>query len=297
MEEKQSRSSEEIDLLYFLRPVTNGMKKIARAGENYVQLLFNNKIIFFLILFIITASAYSLRFIIPPAFQTDGIFVSHTLSGKYCGMMIQSLNELTGGEDIPVLAGQLKVSPVVAAEIQSIKLLPLADTSALGKRDTVPSFFRVSLVIGQMENIDSIQRGIMSYLESSEYAKKRKEARIRTLEAIRENLLIKTKSLDSVKEIVNSSIIPRSKGQGIILGEPINPVTIYQAEMAYYQDRLRVDESLATIDNIEVIQPFLKKIRPNYPDYNKFVIKGFLVALVIALILTPVIGKKKPKAR
>src|SRR5256885_5171583 len=45
-------------------------------------------------------------------------------------------------------------------------------SSALGKRDTVPPFFRVSLVIGQMENIDSIQRGIMSYLESSEKKKR-----------------------------------------------------------------------------------------------------------------------------
>ena len=86
----------------------------------------------------------------------------------------------------------------------------------------------------------------------------------------------------SLKQIVNSSIVPRSEGKGIILGEPIDPVSIYQAEMAYYKEQLNIDQALATIDNIEVIQPFLRINHYNYPNYNLYFLYFFLLSLAVA---------------
>jgi hypothetical protein len=296
MEEKQPKHAEEIDLLYFLKPVSNAAKGVGRGLETYFGILSANKILFFLIVFLITALAFSVRFVMKPAFRTDGIFVSHTLPAKYCGMMVATLSELTGKANLPVLAEQLKVPEVVADDIMVIQVYPMADTFALEKRDSVLALFRLSVIVKKMDNIEAIQHGIITYLENSEYAKKRKEARIRSLEATRENLRIKVKSLDSLKEIVNSSIVPRSSGQGIILGEPINPVSIYQAETSYYQEEMRINESLATIDNIEVVQPFLRRIRPNYPKYNTYLIYGFLFSVAAALLITPIIGRKRRRA-
>src|SRR4051812_20015360 len=109
MEEKQLKQSEEIDLLYFLRPVSNAGRSVGRGVQNYFRILANNKFIFFLIVFLITALAFSVRFVMPPAFRTEGIFVSHTLPAKYCGMMVKNLSELTGKANLPILAEQLKV--------------------------------------------------------------------------------------------------------------------------------------------------------------------------------------------
>jgi hypothetical protein len=296
MEEKQLKQSEEIDLLYFLRPVSNAGRSVGRGVQNYFRILANNKFIFFLIVFLITALAFSVRFVMPPAFRTEGIFVSHTLPAKYCGMMVKNLSELTGKANLPILAEQLKIAPEVADDITLIQLFPMADTFALEKRDSVLALFRLSVIVKKMDNLEAIQGGIITYLENSEYAKKRKEARIRSLEATRDNLRVKVKSLDSLKEIVNSSIVPRSNGQGIILGEPINPVSIYQAEMSYYQEEMRINESLATIDNIEIVQPFLRRIQPNYPRFNTYLIVGFLISVAAALLITPIIGRKRRRA-
>jgi hypothetical protein len=296
MEEKQLKQSEEIDLLYFLRPVSNAGRSVGRGVQNYFRILANNKFIFFLIVFLITALAFSVRFVMAPAFRTEGIFVSHTLPAKYCGMMVKNLSELTGKANLPILAEQLKIAPEVADDITLIQLFPMADTFALEKRDSVLALFRLSVIVKKMDNLEAIQGGIITYLENSEYAKKRKEARIRSLEATRDNLRVKVKSLDSLKEIVNSSIVPRSNGQGIILGEPINPVSIYQAEMSYYQEEMRINESLATIDNIEIVQPFLRRIQPNYPRFNTYLIVGFLISVAAALLITPIIGRKRRRA-
>ncbi len=296
MEEKQLKQSEEIDLLYFLRPVSNAGRSVGRGLQNYFRILANNKFIFFLIVFLITALAFSVRFVMAPAFRTEGIFVSHTLPAKYCGMMVKNLSELTGKANLPILAEQLKIAPEVADDITLIQLFPMADTFALEKRDSVLALFRLSVIVKKMDNLEAIQGGIITYLENSEYAKKRKEARIRSLEATRDNLRVKVKSLDSLKEIVNSSIVPRSNGQGIILGEPINPVSIYQAEMSYYQEEMRINESLATIDNIEIVQPFLRRIQPNYPRFNTYLIVGFLISVAAALLITPIIGRKRRRA-
>ena len=102
----------------------------------------------------------------------------------------------------------------------------------------------------------------------------------------------KLQSLDSLKKIVNSSIIPRSEGKGIILGEPVDPVSVYQAEIGYFREQLSIDQALATIDNIEIIQPFLKSNQTNYPQYNRLMKIFFLASLIIAGLAVLIFGKR-----
>ena len=147
-----------------------------------------------------------------------------------------------------------------------------------------------------MQYVDTIQQGVVNYLENVPYALKRKEARIQSLQSLNATLDNRMVSLDSIRKLVSQSIVPRSQGQGIILGEPIDPVKIYNTEMAYYKERLRIEEDLKLIDNIQVLQPFLKLSGTNYPNYFLILISGFLVSLFATLILTPVFGKRpKPK--
>ena len=289
MDEKQIRSSEEIDLFYFLRPINNGFRRLSQGLGNYFRTLRFNKFIFLGILTLGTLAGYSLRFIIPPAYEVHGIFVSNFIPAKYCSILIENLSR---AKDIGLLSRQLKINHETAGTIESIKLVPMTDTFDFDRKDTALSLFAMHLVVTELNNIDTIQSGLIDYLENNEYARKRKEARVRSLLSLRESLRDKIRSFDSLKILVNNSIVPRGQGQGIILGEPVDPLSIYEAELSYNKEILEIEELLSVSENIEVLQPMLTRGNHNYPDYNKLLLIAFLASLVAALIITPMVGRK-----
>ncbi|HKP32742.1 MAG TPA: hypothetical protein VJT83_08440, partial [Chitinophagaceae bacterium] len=218
MNEDQKKAAEEIDLLYFLRPISKGARTVYGWGEWYVRMLLHNALMFIAIVIAITAFAYSTRYFIPKAYKVEGIFVSHILPAKYCGMMISNLNQLLGDENIIAFAQNVNLPPEIAGQIAGLRVEPLRDTFFIEKKDSALALFKIVAILTSTDNIEKIQQGVVHYLENSEYAKNRKEARFKTLTAIQDTLAIRLKGLDSLKSIVNSSIVPRSQGQGIILG-------------------------------------------------------------------------------
>ena len=292
----QKQTNAEIDLYYFFKPLGMALKKIGNLIAFALRKLEANKIPFIIIVVLITLAGYSLRYFISPSYQTEGIFVSNILPGKYCSILLENLNKIKGENNL-LLARQLKINNEAASDIQSIGISDMRDTFLIhrtymtDRRDSAISLFKITLTLKSMQHLDSIQWGLVNYLEDNEYAIKRKETRRRSLQAMKENLNRKLQGLDSLKNIVNSSIIPRSEGQGIILGEPIDPVSIYQAEISYFREQLNIDQALATIDNIEIIQPFLKLDSTNYPSYNRDLIWYFLASLVVASLIVLIFGK------
>jgi len=296
MEKKPLNSSEEIDLLYFFRPVTNAAKAATNWGVSYVKLLAHNRYLFVAILVLGSIAGYCLRFVIPPSYKTDGLFVSGMIPGRYCVRLLNSLNELRRPGNIPVLAKELNISTDAAWEIRNILAEASArDTFIIEKKDSSMSVFKITLVMSKMDHIEEVQRGLVNYLVNNDYVRKRVEARRNNMRIQIANLDSTIRSLDSLRTLVNSSVVPRSQGQGIILGEPINPVSIYQAEVNYLRDRLYMQERLALGDHIEVLQPFFKLNEYNNPNYDKLMNYAFAASFLFGLLVVALIGRR-PKA-
>lgn len=299
---EQKPNNAEIDLFYFFKPLGTLLKKTGNALNYGFRKISANIILFTLIVLIVTLAGFCLRYILKPAYRTEGIFVSNILPATYCSILLENLNALQGEKNKPVLANQLKISPGIAGDIQSIDLSIMRDSflieKLIEKKDSAfpliknLSLFKITLILGSVQHLDSVQWALVNYLENNEYTIRRKEAKRKALEAMKANLNDKLQSLDSLKKIVNSSIIPRSNGQGIILGEPIDPVNIYQAEVSYYREQLNIDQSLATIDNIEIIQPFFKLNQTNHPKYTPLLLQFFLISLGAALLIVLAFGRK-----
>jgi hypothetical protein len=102
----------------------------------------------------------------------------------------------------------------------------------------------------------------------------------------------KIASLDSLTQIVNSSVIPRSTGQGIILGQPVDPVNVYKAQDSFYIQKVNIETELAHINNIETVHSFLKFSEPNYPHIRMLILIALGAGLLLAFFLTPALGRK-----
>ena len=287
MEGNQPTHSEEIDLAYLFRPVTRWMRRFSDRTARHFAALKANIFLFIAILLLISAVGYCLRFVLPHSYETEGIFATRFLPVKYCELLTDDLDNHSGD---PLIADQLHIGADVADDITKISLNPL--TEPLDLRDTLLQSFILHIHLKKMDHLDSIQRALLNYFENNEYALKRKEETTIALQALRQNVIGRIASLDSLAPIVNSSVIPRSTGQGIILGQPIDPVNVYKAQDSFFRQRVRIETELTNMDNIEIVQPFLKLNKQNYPKYwlkNLCFIAG---GLILAFFLTPALGRK-----
>ncbi|HEY4149907.1 MAG TPA: hypothetical protein VGM41_13300 [Chitinophagaceae bacterium] len=297
LEEKNRPENQEIDLLYFFQPLINGLKKAGSALSVYFHILVANTWLFIGIILFTGGMGFLVRYFLPKAYETEGIFLSHTLPASFCVTLVNGMDRYSGEKTRGrALEHQLKIRPDAAAAVKSLEASLVTDSLYINsyKRDTALSVFKITLVTHDTSSITEVQNGVVSFLENNEYSVKRKKARIQTWKSLDADLTAKISGLDSVKKIVNSSIIPRASGQGIILGEPINPVSIYQQEMIYYKEKLSIAETLATYSNIEVVQPFFPVEDYNYPHANALLKNFLLVGLALALIATPIVGRRRP---
>jgi hypothetical protein len=291
----QKDTPEEVDILSFLQPIGSMVKKVFVFFANQLSKIYKNALLFSLITIAFLAIGFSLRFFLPNQYQTKAIFITHELPAEVCALELGSLNELISNRGNGLLADRLQISLEAADAIRSVtsKLKPdIYFTKGNEEADTTNRLFQVTIRLKNPKFLDTVQSGLVRFLENNPYSVRRKEIKRAALNLLKANLLKKAQSFDSLKSIVNSSILPRSSGQGIILGEPVNPVSIYQAEIAYYKEQLKVDEELALIENIEIIQPFLKINTPNYPYYNEIALYFLLGGAILAFIYVSIRGRK-----
>jgi len=92
-QEKTQKNSEEIDLLYLLKPIINGIKSTVNLLYRYFRSLWLNKWLFAGIILVSALLAFSMRYIVPRGYVSEGIFTSHGLNAGFCSLLINNLNE------------------------------------------------------------------------------------------------------------------------------------------------------------------------------------------------------------
>jgi hypothetical protein len=281
MEGKQPQHSEEIDLFYVFRPIyTRTSRHFAAIRANFL--------LFLAIVVVATALGYCARFFIPRKYETEGVFATRFLPANYCELMTHDLNHHSGEA---LIADRLHLSPEIAADISNIALDPL--TAPLDRSDTLLQGFVLHLRLSRIESLDSIQQALIGFYENNDYAIRRKEEKRVALTALHQDIIRHINSLDSIAPLVNSSIVPRASGQGIILGQPIDPVNLYKVQDSFVRQRVKVETELGHLNNIEVVQSFLKFSEPNYPKLWMFVAWFAGAGLILAIFLTPALGKRR----
>jgi hypothetical protein len=280
MEGKQPTHSEEIDLAYLFRPLYTRVTR-------YFAVLRANILLFFGIILGMTVLGYGLRYIIPRTYETEGVFATRFLPAKYCELLVDDLDVHLGE---PLIADRLHIGSDVAADIARISVTPITDQ--LDPNDSLLQSFVLRVRLKKIDRLDSIQNALVGYFDNNQYALRRKEERTVALTALRQGVIRRIASLDSIAPIVNSGILPRNAGSGIVLQQPIDPVGVYKAQDSFYRQRVRIETELGNAGNIEVVQTFLKLGEPNYPRMWMVTLGFTAGGLLLALFLTPALGKK-----
>lgn len=294
MSEIRRPDTDEIDLFTFLKPVGKAIKDLFTGTRNYIRLLYNHFLLLIALILVFAALGFCVRFILPGLYRTEAVLSSHEIPSKLCILMLNNLQEMSATKkNKSVLAKSLNITAEQAATVSTIEAALMKDSFFVNDKDTVRNFFSVTLKCSNPAYIKDIQNGIVYFLESNDFAIKRKEGKQKMMLELKKSLEAKVKGLDSVKKLVNSSIVPRSTGQGIILGEPVNPVSVYEAEVNYYRELIEIERIMAMPENIEVVQPFIATVKPNFPRFNLILLIFAAAGLALAMIVIPLRAKKQ----
>ena len=284
----EDKKHEDLDLIFVLKTMKNGIFGIIGGLQSILN--FTLKKALGLALFAALGVTLSLGyFFVRKPYYTSEFSVSHVrFENDYCAEMLNNLNsyihESTENTD---LAEKLKIDPKTSKEVKSIAYKTLNQNIAKRFADSLSVIlpFKVELEVYDNSVLPVLQTSILNYLESNEYALKIKEAEKQSLDNIEIRLNKEIKEIDSLKQIVNQSIVPRSTGNGIILGEPIDPVTVYKRSLDSYEKLMRLQMKKEFNNSFHLIVGYSKNSKP--AGHGKLwyigigILSGYLVGLLI----------------
>ena len=243
--------SKEIDLLFILRGMKNGIGHSYEAFKGFIRFSIKNWGVLLIFSFLGAGIGLGFFYNRKTVYKAD-LTLSHTrLNNIQCADMIGSLTHAPSKE---ILAKKLGINIQMVKEIKSILYKPLTSSD----KDSLLKFsdFKIEVKVYDPAILDSLQVKLLNYLESNEYAVKRKELTLAYLDKFEEKIKKQILAIDSLRQIVDKSILPKSLGNGIILGESIDPVKVYQEGFNLYQSQLKINEARQLNNSFEIVVGF-----------------------------------------
>ena len=223
------------------------------------------------------------------SYYSSDLSISHIrFDNDYCRTMVNNLKiYLSGNSDIDELARELDMSVAQAEKIKSIKYEDLNDHMAGKYSDSTLVLlpFKIEVEVYNNDVLDTLEVKLLNYLENNEYALKRKEIDKIAINKIEQKINEEIKETDSLKKLVNQSIVARGAGNGMIIGEPIDPVAIYKRGLDLYERNLQLSKRQQLNNSFEIIVGFIKQPTPSNPGMFSFILTGLLTGYIIGMVL------------
>ena len=234
-----------------------------------------------------------LFFVQKPVYVSVLTLSSSVLNNDFCEDLILGLQSIVEDDTPELLAQRLNISVQSAKEIKKIQFHNYSeklkkkytdhDTVVLG----LP--FIIKADVYNPSVFDTLQKALVNYLENNDYALKRKAISKQNIISMKGKIINEIHDLDSLKFIIASSMAPRGKENGFVFGQPLDPINTFREGIGLFKEELNLNTSLILSDNIQVIEDFVPRIKPDSPRLvrNIFIygVGGFLLGLIISFYI------------
>ncbi len=112
---------------------------------------------------------------------------------------------------------------------------------------------------------------MISYLENSPHYARIRRLRESNNIALKEKLNGEINEIDSLKRVVSQNIMPRNAG-GLVYGEPLDPVKMYDAAALMFKQRLGLNWESEYLNNFELLKPCMPSSRPIAPNLLRLLV-------------------------
>lgn len=263
--------------LQFFRGITSFFNGIGRAFKAHFTLI----IAYVVVGGLIGGGIYLFA---PKMYSSNMALRSANSDNQTSYILLKGLGTLAEDKSHQTLAQELGIEEDIAKDIFSIKFLdfrgmePNAEDTVVEKKN-----FSIEVELWSNENLDQIGQALVNYLETRPYTAELKERKRNVLTAQIEKMATVLGQYDSLKTKVERSIDPRGKGEGLIFGEPINPVEISKESDRIFEQLLYMKEELRTLKSFKVINNMVPNSKPTFPRL-RVILYSIGIFLLIGMI-------------
>jgi hypothetical protein len=227
-------------------------------------------------------------------FTAEKVYLSKALirvsdiSNKTCYNAVQILGELIEDESYQTVAEVLNIDLDQAEALEAISYINIYG-QGVKQGDTIAENqdFFIQLETTNKNGFSLYEASLVQYLNglplTSEEFNKRRNLISQDLENLQYQLL----ELDSLKKTVEQSFEYQRKGNGLIFGQPINPIVVHKESERVHSAMVRLEQELKIVKSIKLVIPFIKNDKPIFPRFRHiamvsgiFLILGWVVAFI-----------------
>lgn len=286
----RKRDNDEIDLSPLFKKLDKVINKASRTTSRFWKIIRLRSYIIAVFILVGIGVGVLLYTTAKPVYNSSVTLTSSILPLEFCKDIVDNLNTLAAENNHDLLSKKLNISTSAASDIvgfEFIYLHPYLDSIVKGHP------FRVEVEVYDNAVLNDVQQGMVALLENNNYTKERRERGIAKLQLLRDKLDLELKQMDSLKQAIAQSIIPRGSGSGLIYGEPLDPVNVYKEIINLYERKLTVENELSFMNSIHVVNDFLPRGNPDSPVLLKNILYGAIIGLILGIFIVLLIPVKK----
>ncbi|MEX0967700.1 MAG: hypothetical protein WD077_10715 [Bacteroidia bacterium] len=286
------RSDEELDL----GPVINWLSRQLKKMGAGLAIFFTGIARFFWVLILAAGvglgAGWLFHHFSPPVYYSDMTLSSSHLSRGYYEDFLQNLEIYLLDENFEGLARTLDIPATGAEGINKIKLLesrPSKDSTIMG------TLLRILVVANDPAVYEYLGPKLMQYLAGNTFAVKVHEVQTRRLKTSIDALENEIIQLDSLKRVVEKSMLSERISPGLLFMESPDPIQVYEERNKLFQMQKDQEAKLLLSRNLTMLDDFTPRTEPSEPVLSDFLKIFGLAAIGAGLVITTIMQARLKK--
>ena len=215
-----------------------------------------------------------------PTYKSTLIGNSEILRNEYVTLLFKNLNELLKEGNHEAIAEILKISLKDAKSIVKIEATPvdLKDTKTAINAENLVYTFQIDILVIDPKNLDRIQSGILYYIQNNDFVKKRVDLQKVYIESMINKIDNEINKMDTTRSLFNKLY---GKNSTSMINS--DPTSFNNSLITLHERKLTLKNSLVTLNQVLVIQNFIKYSKPVSPKLNILIPAGIITGLLVGL--------------
>ncbi len=219
-------------------------------------------------------------FLQKPTYKSTFVGNTDAIRNEYVSLLAKNLNDLLAEGNSETVAQYLKISTALAKKIIKIEAsqVNLKEIKEASSSQNLVNTFQIDVLTSDPEILDSVQLGLIYYIQNNDFVKQRMILQKKYYENMIIKIDFEITKLDSLRNQLN---VKNTKAMELSM---LDPASINNSILQFYDKRLGYANQLATLNQVLVIQNFVKYKKPVSPKLILNVSAGVSFVLVFGLI-------------
>ena len=263
-----SRPSETIDL--------------SKALAYLIRLFIENVKTILIITFLTVSIGLAYYWFSPKTYESKMIIQSDILSESYSLRLAENLSTHIKDKDHDYLSTKLKLTPEEAAQLMDFKIISALTPMSQQMEEKNKIIVIISVRVSDNAILPKLQEGIIHYLSSNDYIKKRVEENRKLHEKMIAALDREHKMLDSLKSRISNGKFSGAKVGDVLI---MDLAGLYKVSADLFERKFSTERALATVDSVQIIEDLTPYSKPVWPKLSVVLLTSLILAAIIITII------------